>query len=855
MQVKRTLDQEIFEAGAEFLYQAQPAAPWLGSGGHLRGVIYATRAGLIAIQASRIVDATPGGEVGRMLGWKNYLPLQGSLKILHTTLCEGDGADADCGGNLERLQDIEGRIGDTPYRLSARQYSFVVDFDDGSPRAQARASMEIIGRCHVPATFRHQEGIRIASMDTSAVAKLHAEHLPAERNLLGLSAALVSDAQARAALYDPVLAVGFVEAQSGRLSGLREALPPPDAEPPPTLEQLDLPHLERCDVLVIGGGTAGAPAAIASGRTGADTILIESTHMLGGVGTAGQIASYWCGNRVGFTSEIDAGVNELEFDPEMRQRDSKWSIAAKAEWFRRECVAAGVTLFHQAVVCGSKTHAGKVQAALVAMPGWCGWITAGTFVDATGSADLAAAAGAEVSLVNGSHVAVQGTGLAGVQPGHDYHNSDHSFSDETDARDATSFFFSSRIKFADHFDLGTLIDSRERRKIVGDIELGPLDFLAERRYPDTICVASSNFDSHGFTIHPIFMCKPPDKKRLWADVPFRALLPRGLERIIVTGLGISAHRDALPVVRMQPDVQNQGYAAGLIAATSALKNCDLRALDLRSLQRELVHIGNLPERVLADTDSFPLPDDAFQAAVAQGLDTFKGLAIVFSDPARSKPLLRSVLEAENSDTRWRHQSALILGLSGDPVAEPLLRKSLEQRPWDIGWNFRGMHQFGMSLSELDVLLIALGRCGSASAWDCLVEKASALALRSPPQAELTTPDPLPEFSHCRALAEAFEALYPRFHDSRAAKVLMKLLRLPGMTGHAHRHLQEALRDLTPDPTENAIRNRSLRELHLARALFRCGDPDGTGRNLLEGYAADLRSAYARHARAVLAGQT
>ena len=44
------------------------------------------------------------------------------------------------------------------------------------------------------------------------------------------------------------------------------------------------------------------------------------------------------------------------------------------------------------------------------------------------------------------------------------------------------------------------------------------------------------------------------------SVPYRALLPAGLDGILVTGLGASAHRDAMPVIRMQPDIQNGGYA-------------------------------------------------------------------------------------------------------------------------------------------------------------------------------------------------------------------------------------------------------------------------------------------------------
>jgi hypothetical protein len=47
----------------------------------------------------------------------------------------------------------------------------------------------------------------------------------------------------------------------------------------------------------------------------------------------------------------------------------------------------------------------------------------------------------------------------------------------------------------------------------------------------------------------------------------------------------------------------------------------------------------------------------------------------------------------------------------------------------------------------------------------------------------------------------------------------------------------------------------LRELYLARALYRCGDHDGLGEKTLRQFAQDLHGHYARHAQAVLAQTT
>jgi len=71
-----------------------------------------------------------------------------------------------------------------------------------------------------------------------------------------------------------------------------------------------------------------------------------------------------------------------------------------------------------------------------------------------------------------------------------------------------------------------------------------------------------------------------------------------LRNILVVGKAVSVARDALPAIRMQPDLENQGGAAGLAAAMGVRSGQDLRKIDVRALQTRLVGIGVLPERVL-----------------------------------------------------------------------------------------------------------------------------------------------------------------------------------------------------------------------------------------------------------------
>ena len=59
-------------------------------------------------------------------------------------------------------------------------------------------------------------------------------------------------------------------------------------------------------------------------------------------------------------------------------------------------------------------------------------------------------------------------------------------------------------------------------------------------------------------------------------MPYRSLIPEKLDGIAVAGIGISVHRDALPLLRMQPEVQNAGYAAGVAAAMACRSGKELR---------------------------------------------------------------------------------------------------------------------------------------------------------------------------------------------------------------------------------------------------------------------------------------
>jgi len=860
MQVKRALDEALLEAGVEFLYGCYATDVLTDGAGNVAGIVMANRSGRQAVRAKVIIDATPRATAARMAGvvFKPYpVGLQSFKRIV-------------IGGEMQTGEDIQARK--MPVSIEghkAIEYTLKIPMKDGSfasfvqaeqiardktwhpgqvdaseilfqvPPEAMKAKKSLSGDWPGAAkvsldVFRPVDIKRLYVLGACAdMSRAAAEKLLSPLELMSaggrIGAAAASEAKRirsvrkvrlQGAPTSPVASGDVRENLAGIRLGKAQGVVPAD--------QRAVPVLGQYDVVVVGGGTGGAPAGISAARQGARTLVVEYLHGLGGVGTMGLISKYYYGYIQGFTKEVDAGVASLS--PDGRNTSPAWSLKLKQEWYRRELRKAGADIWFGTLGCGAFVEDGRVKGVVVATPQGRGVVLAEVVIDSTGNADVAAA---ECVYTNGTGVAVQGAGLPPVKLGTGYTNTDWTFIDDADVVDVWRAYVVAKKKYKDAYDLGQLVDTRERRRIVGDFTLSPMDITLGRTFPDTVVIARSNFDSHGFTVHSLFMLRPPDRKAMLVNVPYRCLLPKGLNGILVTGLGVSAHRDAMPVIRMQADIQNQGYAAGLIAATTTKTDKPLRDVDIKAIQKQLVSKSNLPEKVLTDKDSLPMPKARIAEAVNNLENDFEDLEVVLAHLNDAMPLLREAY-SQVVGSKAKLTYAHVLGMLGDPAGTDTLLEAVELEPWDKGWNYTGMGQFGMSLSPLDSLIIALGRTRNKLALAPILEKTEQLDANS-------------EFSHCRAVAMALETL----GDAAAVKSLAKLLKKPGVRGHAFTDINEARSRTPASRTDTKTRNTSLRELVLARALYRCGDYEGLGEKVLKEYTRDLRGHYAHHAQAVL----
>ena len=596
----------------------------------------------------------------------------------------------------------------------------------------------------------------------------------------------------------------------------------------------ELPDWGEYDVVVVGGGTSGAAAGIAAARNGAKTLIVEYLDVLGGTGTDGMVNGWFDGNLVGFTAEF------LE----------RWEKAhghgpyRRAEVWRALCREAGATVWLGALGLSASAADGVVE---VSTALGTGRVRAKCIIDATGNSDVAAAAGAETDFYADREIAVQSAGCSPHRLGVSTINSDFGYLDDADAAELRLFGIRARAGAPDAWDIAKLPGSRERRRIVPDYRLRGEDVVARRRYPDTVAQARSRQDPHGILSDDFGYLAEESTELVDAgkenramfnvNLPLRSLLPKGLPRIAVVGLGAGIERDVVAITRMQADLMNMGYGVGVAAALAAAKDGDFRKIDLRELRRRLTAKGVLEKAALDWDAEDDIGSDALLAAAVKSLpDGYRGGHVLHrpENRARALPLLREAYAAaENPAARQTY--ALALGLLGDAAGVETLLAVLDGRETSVDVRGGKSGKFSSAYSSGDLrggMLRALGRTRDPRAVPTLKRFLAALDAKTP-YGEVRT-----------ALLAAADSA-----QSGLAPSLAAFLALPGVGGHAVKDAS-ALAPLGGYGVgpEYEI---AFRELLAAKALLACGDPDGLARGVFTAYASDPRRILSTYAKKII----
>ncbi|NLY02706.1 MAG: FAD-dependent oxidoreductase [Rhodopirellula sp.] len=823
---KKAIEKLLLDAGVRFQFNSRPAGVLVDGSGEVAGVVTANKAGLQAVVAKAVIDATPTAAVARMAGaattpWPED-------KVVVSRVCYG----ADVAGGRKIGKFCE--------------YSLEVPMAEGSWTERCRAEVllrEKFNRVDAKKAHAHAmhmvEPVSIVSESRqSGVLGQDAESLDldvcrprgiAHLYVLSQSADVRRDYAEKLTrpvfLADLGVRIGnLVHRQTqSRLMPSEVSVRPLDAaafvEGTDVAEVLtghrryvrvdlktvrqpetSVPVWGEYDVVVVGGGTAGIPAAIAAARNGAKVLIVEMLGLLGGnreLGTPG----YWKGYPYGF--------NRLA-----------WRAAEAFEEARK----ADVDIWYNTLACGAVKRADRVAGVVVATPLGRGAVLGKIVIDASGDADVCAAAGAEFQYVNDGDLCLQEASFrcldlyANVLP-----------LDHADVHSLTMHHVLARqAGKQDIWDFYPMVGLRETRLIRGDHVIDIPDQILRRTYRDLIAVSWSAYDPHGYHDSDYIyaglmpLTKHETKPGFATDIPLRSLLPAGLDGILVVGRCHSVTHDVQASVRMNADLINEGYAAGCVAAQAARTDTPLRQIDLGPIQDHLAEIGNISrEDRLQRCIDMPEPSDEQLDAAARDPSTKVALALLLRDGRRSLPLLKASFASEPTLVK-----AKALCVLKDNTAVEYLAAWLPKQPLGEGTAYQW--DAFLSVSDVESVMWLLGAARDPRAVAPLVEKLRQCGTGGT------------SFSHIRAITRALG----RIGSPAAAPALCGFLKREGVRGHV---------DVAGNPQSLKAESfvKSYIELYTAGALVRCGDHDGLGKEILTAYLDDWRGIFVRYAGHVL----
>lgn len=406
------------------------------------------------------------------------------------------------------------------------------------------------------------------------------------------------------------------------------------------------------DVLVVGAGTSGIPAAIAAARCGAKVLLIEENSVIGGTITCAYVAAPCGGPCTGIYKEMLDRLARYYRLP----GGTNWFLPASWLSVMREMLRAEDNV---RLLCGARNWrpivsdaGGRPRIAGVALAGDDGAETivkARATIDATGAGAVALAAGCGSmygqearSEFNEPHAPDQAgpavqhctwmyisqrtapgpafdmtrlrhakLGVLALGLGWFHRKPEEAMARNTgiylhwgcavqcrDTRDPAAVAAAQdealeamepdmrllrENGFAAH--LAPQLGIRESRRIRGDCVITENDLRSGALPDDTIAVGTYGLDLWGGNVSQEESHVPG------YGIPYRALLPAGLDGLLLAGKSISGTHIAASAYRVQPILAAAAQAAGVAAALAAQSGATPRALDAQDVRRAVSDPG------------------------------------------------------------------------------------------------------------------------------------------------------------------------------------------------------------------------------------------------------------------------
>ena len=404
------------------------------------------------------------------------------------------------------------------------------------------------------------------------------------------------------------------------------------------------------DLIVVGGGMTGVAAAVSARRMGLEVLILEKAGYLGGAAGTCLINPFMPysttvdGKRFelsrGFFTELKKMLLEVG-------GQSSKSEVLHEEYLKlamdRLVTKEGVQPLFHATLCGVEKDGETITAVKVATKAGALTFKANCFIDCTGDADLAVMAGcpfrlgredglcqpmtlcfrignvdiekyrenrpmmqelykkfqAEGKITNPrENVLVFNTLVDGMLHFNTTRVVKHNPTDPLDVTKAEMIareqMFEMYYFLRDNipgFENSQLIYSageigvRESRMIEGEYVLTEYDLKECTQFEDKIAAGNYDIDIHSpdgsGTSHYYFPAGT------WYTIPYRTMLPRNADNLLVSGRCISTTHEAQASIRIMPIVTTLGEAAGVAAAVAAKAGVNVKQVDVKEIQRIL----------------------------------------------------------------------------------------------------------------------------------------------------------------------------------------------------------------------------------------------------------------------------
>ena len=144
--------------------------------------------------------------------------------------------------------------------------------------------------------------------------------------------------------------------------------------------------------------------------------------------------------------------------------------------------------------------------------------------------------------------------------------------------------------------IAPVIGIRETNRILGEYTLTVEDLITAKDFEDGIALSAYGWDLPN-PKHPSHQpFEGVKRKSKYTQIPYRCLVPKGLDNVIVAGRCISVEREVLGPVRVMGPCIAMGCAAGIASAMALSDGMRYIDVDEKTLRNKIVDHGGFVDR-------------------------------------------------------------------------------------------------------------------------------------------------------------------------------------------------------------------------------------------------------------------